>query len=52
MSTKKEQEALVAFFNSFELRKPLASFKQLSDGKVFMEVSTCGLITIMNRQME
>ncbi|KAK1927088.1 protein-nucleus import-related protein [Papiliotrema laurentii] len=38
MSTKKEQEALVAFFNSFELRKPLASFKQLSDGKVFMEV--------------
>jgi hypothetical protein len=37
--SKKEQAALVAFFNAFGLSKRIASFDQLWDGKALFEVS-------------
>lgn len=40
MSSKKEQAALIAFFNSFSLSKRITSFDQLNDGKALMEAST------------
>ena len=36
--SKKEQDALVAFFNTFKLSKRIAAFDQLADGKALMEV--------------
>lgn len=37
--SKKEQAALVAFFNAFGLSKRIASFDQLWDSKALSEVS-------------
>ncbi|KAK8854821.1 hypothetical protein IAR55_003560 [Kwoniella newhampshirensis] len=36
--SRKEQDALVAYFNSFKLSKRMTTFEQLSDGKALMEV--------------
>lgn len=39
--TRKEQEALLALFNSYRPSKRVTTLGQLSDGKVLMEVSSC-----------
>ncbi|OCF42706.1 hypothetical protein I317_03437 [Kwoniella heveanensis CBS 569] len=36
--SRAEQDALVAYFNTFKLNKPIISFKDLADGKALMEV--------------
>jgi hypothetical protein len=39
--SKKEQAALVAFFNTFALTKRITAFDQLWDGKTLFEVGRC-----------
>ncbi|WVQ99968.1 hypothetical protein IAU59_007111 [Kwoniella sp. CBS 9459] len=36
--SRAEQDALVAYFNTFKLSKPIISFRDLADGKALMEV--------------
>ncbi|WVF72769.1 hypothetical protein IAT40_007587 [Kwoniella sp. CBS 6097] len=36
--SRAEQDALVAYFNTFKLNKPIISFRDLADGKALMEV--------------
>lgn len=47
MSSKKEQAALVAFFNSFNLSKRLTAFDQLGDGKVLLEVGRSSALELV-----
>jgi hypothetical protein len=37
--SKKEQAALLAFFNSFGLTRRITAFEQLNDGEALLEVS-------------
>jgi hypothetical protein len=38
--SKSEQDALLAYFNTFKLARRVNTFASLADGKVLMEVST------------
>ena len=39
MMSKSEQDALLAYFNTFKLARRVNTFASLADGKVLMEVS-------------
>jgi protein HOOK3 len=43
--SRSEQEALLAYFNTFKLARRVNTFASLADGKALMEVSPAVLIS-------
>jgi hypothetical protein len=43
--SRSEQEALLAYFNTFKLARRVNTFASLADGKALMEVSPASLLS-------